>query len=93
MLLDLEPANKYFLAPTISESLFLIGGKNEMNHLANLMVKGDLMMTTGQMNDECILIVTWDDAKCLEMLKQMNELMEKRNAVIIDGEIVDQKND
>lgn len=75
MLLDLEQAKIYFLAPGSSESKYYIGGLDEMNYLAYLMSPGDLIATAGVNGEECVLLVTWDDEKCERMIEEMRSLI------------------
>ena len=83
MLLDIEQAKIYFLAPGSSESKYYIGGLDEMNHLAYLMKPGDLIATAGVNGEECSLLVTWDDEKCEQMIEEMKALMADRSKGIL----------
>jgi hypothetical protein len=78
MEIELEVAKTYYLAPIKSESKFLVGGMDHVNHLASLMVKGDIVATAGVEGEDCILIVNWDDERCELMLNQMRALMIER---------------
>lgn len=74
MIIELENAEEYLLAPLHSEALLYIGDRQMMNFLASIMEKGDLIATTGIETEKCILIVTWDQEKCEEMIKKAKEL-------------------
>ena len=78
MQIELELAKTYYLAPIKSESKFLVGGMDHVNHLVSLMVKGDIVATAGVEGEDCILIVDWDDERCELMLNRMRALMIER---------------
>ena len=89
MLLELDNAERYFLAPNDSEDILLIGNKNAMNYMASLMKKGDAVMSLGQTGAECIIVVSWNTEKCNAKIKEALELMSTKMPEVIDGVVED----
>jgi hypothetical protein len=88
MIIELESANEYYLAPlSNSESLHLIGGKDMMNYMAAIMKEGEIMATTGVEDEVCILIVPWSDRKCKRKIKEARDLAEGKKELTTIQEV------